>query len=243
MNKINWEETKIRCSSLGSLFTEPQSKEDKLAGKLSATAKKHLIEIYARELWGVEKDLVTKQMQKGIEVEAEAIQMLSVLDGELHHKNQEQASNGWISGHADIIEENRITDTKCSYDAFTFLPKLTEEIEKGYMYQLQGYMWLHNKPFGRISYLLVDTPDNIIQSEKYRLLRSMDVISEESPEYLRAAAKLESNMRFSHIPMELRAIHHYTEADPEIIEKIPQKVAKAREFLAELHEKHMSLNK
>lgn len=243
MNQPNWNNIKIRCSSLSCLFTEPQSKAAKEAGELSQTAKTHLIQIYARELWGVEKDLLTKQMQKGREAEQEAITMLSLLDGTLHLKNEEEAVNEFIRGHADIVEPSRITDTKCSWDAFTFLPKLTEEIDKTYFYQLQGYMWLWDKPSGRVSYLLVDTPENIIQGEKYRLLRSMDVVSEESPEYLREAARLESNMKFSHIPMELRAIHHYVERDEDIIAKIPQKVQKAREFLKELHEKHLSLYK
>ena len=241
MNTINWDKVKIRCSSLGSLFTEPVTKEAKAAGELSKTAKTHLIEVYARELWGVEKDIVTKQMQKGRDAELEAIKMLSMLDGELHSKNQDEAENGFIRGHADIVEAERITDTKCSWDAFSYLPKLLEEVDKGYFYQIQGYMWLWDKPKGRISYLLVDTPENIIAGERYRLLRSMDVATEDNTEFVKAAAKLESNMRFSHIPPELRAIHHYVDRDESVIEKIPAKVQKAREFLSELYGKHMNL--
>ena len=55
----------IRSSSLACLFTDPVSKADKEAGILSKTAKSHLIEVYAREIWGVEKDIVTKQMKTG----------------------------------------------------------------------------------------------------------------------------------------------------------------------------------
>jgi hypothetical protein len=141
------------------------------------------------------------------------------------------------------VEPEEVVDTKCSWDAFSFMPKIMEEPDKMYYYQIQGYLSLWNKPRGRVSYCLVDTPDNIIQGEKYKLLRSMDVISEESPEFLAAAKKLESNMKFSHIPIHLRVINHYINRDEEVIAAIPQKVAKAREFLAELHEKHTSLNK
>ena len=243
MSEINWNSVKIRCSSLGSLFTEPQSKADKDAGNLSKTAKSHLIEVYARELWGVEKDILTAAMKKGVEMEEEAITLLSRLDKRLYEKNREQAANEFICGHADIIQPEEIIDTKVSWSAFTFLSNIMEEMDKGYFYQLQGYLWLHNKPKGRISYCLVDTPPNIIQGEKYRLLRSMDVISEESPEFLEAARILESNMKFSHLPPELRVINQVCYRDEAVIEKIPQKVARAREFLAELHEKHMSLYK
>lgn len=244
MNKyIDWNKTLIRCSSLSSLFTEPQAKADKEAGKLSATAKAHLIEVYARELWNVEKDIVTKQMQKGLQAEEEGLTLLSRVDKKLYVKNEYRETNEWLSGHADVVTDEWVLDLKLSWDAFTFLPKLTEEVNKNYFYQLQGYLWLYNRHRGRISYALIDTPDNIIQGEKYRLLRSMDVISEESPEYVAAAKKLESNMRFGHIPKELRVINHFVERDEEIIAKIPSKVEKAREFLIELHEKHLSLYK
>ncbi len=240
---VDWSKVKIRCSSLGSLFTEPVTKEAKANGELSKTAKSHLIEVYAKEFWGVEKDIITKQMQKGKQAEGDGITLLSRVDKQLYQKNDEQKENEWICGHADIVEDDRITDTKISWDALTFLPKLLEPIDKDYMYQLIGYMWLWQKKQGRVSHLLVDTPENIIQGEKYRLLRSMDVVSEDSPEFLRAARVLESNMRFGHIPIEQRVINHYVSFDEEIIPKIEAKVAKAREFLAEFHEKHLCQNK
>lgn len=246
MPEINWDTVKIRCSSLGCLFTEPVSKADKDAGNLSKTAKSHLIEVYARELWGVERDIVTKQMKKGIIAEESALTLLSRIDKKFYTKNEEHKSNDWIMGTADIVEENSIIDNKCSWDAFSFLPKLIEPIDKDNYYQLVGYMWLWEKETGRISHTLVDTPANIIQGELYRLLRSMDVVSEESPEYVRAAEKLVSNMKFDHLPMEQRVINYFVSRDDqfaEILEKIPAKVQKAREFLAELHEKHMALNK
>lgn len=238
---MKWNEVKIRCSSLSSLFTEPQSKADREAGNLSKTAKSHLIEIYARELWGVEKDIVTKQMQKGITAEEEGITLLSIVDGNLYLKNDTRKENGWISGHADIVTDDAVLDLKLSWDAFSFLPKLTEDVDKNYFYQLQGYLWLYNRQKGRISYALIDTPDNIIQGECYRLLRSMDVVSEDSPEYVAAAKKLISNMKFSHIPHHHRVINHFVDRDDEIIAQIPAKVQKAREFLHELHQKHFSL--
>lgn len=241
MSNINWQAVKIRCSSLGCLFTEPVSKADKDAGNLSKTAKTHLIEVYAKELWGVEKDIITKQMKKGKECEESAITLLSRLDKKLYEKNGILIENDHISGHADIVEKDEIIDTKVSWDAFTFLPKLIEPVDKDYFYQLQGYMWLWDKKKGRISYCLTDTPENIIQGERYRLLRSMDVVSEESPDYLEAVRVLESNMKFDHLPPELRVINQFIDRDDEIIQKIPAKVEKAREFLQELFEKHMNL--
>lgn len=233
--------TTIRCSSLGCLFTEPQSKADKEAGKLSKTAQSHLIEVYAQE-YGYEKDVLTKQMKKGIIAEEEGISLVSRLDKQFYTKNEERKTNEWVSGHADIVTESKIIDIKLSWDIFTFLPKLMEDVDKGYFYQLQGYLWLWDLQEAEIAYCLVNTPDNIIEGEKYRLLRSMDVISEESPEFLREAAKLERNMKFDQFPIEQRVIRHKVIRNDEVIAKIPEKVERAREFLEELHERHLSVN-
>ncbi len=241
---MDFSNVKIRCSSLGSLFTEPVSKADKDAGNLSKTAKSHLIEVYARELWGVERDIVTKQMKKGIQAEESALTLLSRIDKKLYTKNEEHKSNDWIQGTADIVDDDLIVDNKCSWDAFSFLPKLIEPIDKDNYYQLVGYMWLWEKNNGRISHTLVDTPQNIIDGELYRLLRSMDVATEENIEYKKAAEKLISNMKFDHLPMEQRVINYFVTRDEqfeETIAKIPVKVEKAREFLQELHKKHLSL--
>jgi hypothetical protein len=99
-------------------------------------------------------------------------------------------------------------------------------------------MWLWGVDKGRISYGLTNTPESIIQGERYRLLRSMNVISEESPAYKEAVRKMESCMKFDHIPMEQRVIHQYVDRDEEVISQIPEKVEKAREFLAKLQSIH-----
>lgn len=230
----------IRCSSLYCLFTEPKSKADKDAGELSKTAKSHLIEVYASALWDVERDILTKAMKKGVQAEEDGITLLSRVDKTMYEKNKEREANDYITGHPDIIEPNRITDLKLSWDAFTFLPKMMEEMDDMYFYQLQGYMWLFNKQEGRISYALVDTPESIINGEKYRLLKNMDVISELSPEYVDASDRLEKSMKFSHIDPQLRIIHQYCQRNEEIIAKIPEKVEKAREYLSQLYKKHTS---
>ena len=235
----DFSEVLIRCSSLSCLFTEPKEKSKKDAGELSQTAKTHLYEVYAN-LWGYEKELVTKQMRKGTEAEHLGINLLSMVEGELYEKNDLRMQNDYITGHADIVTEDEIIDIKLSWDVFSFLPKLNEEVDKCYFYQLQGYMWLWGKENARICYCLVNTPDNIIQGEKYRLLRSMDVVSEESPEFLKAAQRLENNMRFDKIPMEQRVISQKVYRDEEIIKKIPEKVERAREFISNIYKTHFA---
>lgn len=230
-------------------MTEPKDKASKEMGELSKTAKTHLKSIYIREKYGRQKDVVTKQMQKGLDVEEESITLLSRVQKKMLYKNEERLNNGYITGLPDIFEgENirnakSITDIKSSYDLFSFLGNIGESLDRDYYYQLQGYMALSGAPVAYIAYCLVNTPQNIIDGEKYRLLKSMNVISEESPEFVKEAMKIEKNLTFDDIPKEERVLIFKVEKDDDIIEKVNQTVIKARAYLAEFEQTHLNFNK
>jgi hypothetical protein len=245
---MNWNEVLIRCSSLGNLMTEPKEKAAKDAGELSKTAKSHLKKVYAKMKYGREQDIVTKQMQKGVEVEEESITLLSRVLKKMLYKNDQRLNNEYITGMPDIYEgesiynAEEITDIKSSYDLFTFLPNIGEPLDRDYYHQLQGYMALSGAKRACIAYCLVDTPDHIINGEKFKLFRAMNVISEESPEYLAECEKIEKNMRFGDIPKEERILLFPIERDEDVIAKIYDKVLKARIFLAEFEQAHLNFN-
>jgi hypothetical protein len=245
---MNWNEILIRCSSIGYLMTEPKEKAAKDAGELSKTAKTHLKSVYIQEKYGRQKDVVTKQMQKGIEVEEDSITLLSRVQKKMLYKNEERLYNDYITGLPDIFEgesiryATSITDIKSSYDLFTFMANVGEPLDSNYYYQLQGYMALSGATKAYIAYCLVNTPDHIINGEKYRLLKSMDVISDESPEYIKEALKIEKNMTFDDIPKEERVLIFLVERDEIAINKVYQKVIKAREYLADFELSHINFN-
>jgi hypothetical protein len=80
----------------------------------------------------------------------------------------------------------------------------------------------------------------MVNKEKYRLFNSMNVISEESPEYLKAAQELEKEMIFEDIDYRERVIKIPFQRDDELIEKMKAKVPILREWLQGFHEKHLS---
>ena len=90
---MNWSETLIRSSSVGYLMTEPVTKADKEAGVLSKTAQKHLIEVYIAEKYGRKRDIQTKQMKKGVEVEDDSIDLLNNFWGVDYSKNEHRFTN------------------------------------------------------------------------------------------------------------------------------------------------------
>lgn len=238
---MNWNETLIRASSVGYLMTEPITKADKEAGVLSKTAQKHLLDVYISEKYNRRRDIQTKQMKKGIEVEQESIDLLSMYLKKPFVKNTERFSNKYITGLPDIIDDG-IIDIKSSYDLWTFLGNIPDKLDNLYYWQMQSYMWLTGKNKATIAYCLVNTPDNIIQQEKYYLLKKLDVISEESPEFVKEAIKLELNMKFDDISMNERILMFDVSRNEDDILRIEQKVQKAREFLQDIENTHKNFN-
>jgi len=240
---MQWNDTHIRASSVGYLMTEPQSKADKEAGLLSKTAQKHLLDVYIAEKYGRKKDIQTKQMKKGIEVEQESIDLLSIYLKMPFSKNIERFTNDFITGLPDIIDNDRIIDIKSSYDLWTFIGNIPDKLDSLYYWQMQSYMWLTGTKNAVIAYCLVNTPSNIIEQEKYYMLKKMDVATEENPEYIKEAMKIEFNMSFDDISIDERVLMFNVGRNEDDILRIQQKVERAREFLRELEETHLNFNK
>lgn len=240
---INFSETLIRSSSVGYLMTEPQSKADKEAGLLSKTAQRHLLDVYIAQKYGRVRDIQTKQMKKGVAVEQDSINMLSKLLSVEFSKNEERYSNAYITGLPDIVDNGMVIDIKSSYDLWTFMGNLPDKLDSLYYWQLMSYMWLTDAKCGYIAYCLSNTPDNIIEQEKYYLLKNMDVVSEESPEYVKQALKLEFNMKFDDIDISERVLLYKVDRNEDDIIRIEQKVLKAREYLHEIESTHLNFNK
>lgn len=240
--KPNFDEILIHCSSIGKLIIEPKSKQDKEEGNLSATAKSHLIEVYARELYDFKKELNNKYITKGNEVEQQGIDELSLQLRYPIEKNEEVFSSEYFIGTPDVITKNMVFDVKSSYDWLTFLSNIPSELDPMYEAQVNGYLDLLGYDTGYIAYVLLDTPESIRNKEKFYLLSSMDVISEESPSFVKAWEEKEKNMIFSNHPIEDRILLFEVKKDQELLEKAKQKVVKARQFLEEFYYTHKNFN-
>src|SRR5579872_5021954 len=139
---MDWSKIKFRASSWGNLMTEPRDKAARDRGELSKTCQKELVKIYNLVKYGRKKDLVTKQMTKGVVCEPESIQLFSFVEDKPFEKNQEGLENEWATGHPDIYwgesirKAKEVHDIKTSWELDTFTPKLIEDVDDGYDYQL-----------------------------------------------------------------------------------------------------------
>lgn len=155
---------KFRCSSLGKLMTEPRSKSE---GPLSVGAKTYIRELAAQEIFGVEFEISSKQIEKGIEVEGDSIDLLNSVRGLSLVKNVERRSNDFITGECDLFdaEAKRGHDIKSSWSIATFPITVADCEDRLYEWQMRGYMALWDADEWEVNYCLVDTPDRLIGFE------------------------------------------------------------------------------
>lgn len=159
---------KFRCSSLGKLMTEPRSKSE---GVLSVGAKTYIRELAAQEIFGVEFEISSKAIEKGIEVEGDSIDLLNSVRGLSLFKNTERKSNEFITGECDLFdaEAKRGHDIKSSWSIATFPITVSDCEDRLYEWQMRGYMALWDADEWEVNYCLVDTPDRLIGFEPMHL--------------------------------------------------------------------------
>jgi len=201
----------FRCSSIGKLMTEPRSKSE---GPLSVGAKTYIRELAAQEIFGVDFEVSSKPMEKGIECEYLSIQLLNRVRGLSLEKNTERKNNEFITGEADLFdaENSRGHDIKSSWSIATFPITSSDCEDKLYEWQMRGYMALWDADEWEVNYCLVDTPDRLVSYEPMQL----HVVS--------------------HLPEWMRLTTWTVKRDAEKEAAIFEKVTHAREYFAQVIE-------
>lgn len=150
-------EFKIRCSAIGLIMTEARAKSE----TLSQTCISYLEQWVKEQLYNTKKQINSKYLTKGNEVEIEAIEYYAeVKDLGFVLKNQDYFENDFITGTPDLITNGIVYDFKSSWDCFTF-PLFETKVDKNYEAQLQGYMSLTGLKNAKLVYTLQNTPDQL----------------------------------------------------------------------------------
>lgn len=210
----------IRCSSLGKIMTEPKTKTE---GELSVGAKTYLRELAKQAIFGIEFEFSSKEIEKGIEVEQDSIDLLNRVRGLSLIKNSERRENDHLTGECDLYdaERRRGHDLKSSWSAKTFPGWIKDCEDKLYEWQMRGYMMLWDADEWEVNYALVDTPERLIGYEPLQ----MHVVS--------------------HIPEHMRlttwALKRDAEKEALIVRKVQAAQTYYREAIAEFREIHQPL--
>ena len=197
-------EFKARASSSGKLMTKPRSKSE----VLSKTTKSYLEEWVKEQIYGVRKNINSKYLTKGNEVEDDAINYASAEKGWLFaEKNEEYFEDEYFCGTPDVILEDKIIDIKSSWDCFSFPLFYNGIPNKDYYYQLQTYMHLTDKSKAQLVYVLMNTPEELT---------------------------FEENHDYSQINSKYRIKTFDIDYDEEVIKEMQLKVKESREYIYEI---------
>lgn len=212
---------KIRCSAIGDIMTDPRSKSE----TLSKTAIKAAIEAYVVQKYDKHpKDLVTDAIRKGLMVEEDAITILSKVDKRIYVKNEDKLSNPWITGTPDIVTEREVIDIKSSWDIFTYFASRFDSLDKGYEWQLRGYMDLTGRQHARLAYVLCDTPEPLIASAQRKAWYDAGAPAIEDG---KVNQMIRDNATYDLSPAE--RVHTFRiEHDPEAMERVYERIALIR---------------
>ena len=234
----------FRCSNLAPLMSEPKLKADKEAGKLSQGAMTLVEDLWLKNNYGYDEEIITDQILKGILCEQDSIALVQqVLGGEFRisakrhpeWRDKLPLKNDYICGNPDIILTDCVEDIKTSFDIRTFF---RAELTDQYELQLQGYMALTGKKKARLIYCLVDTPLEIVTELKKRAYFKFNC-DEQNPDYIRISEQHEFNHEVaSRIEPKDRVKIYEFDYNPETIIKLYGQIEKARNYYETL-----SLNK
>lgn len=233
---MNFDNYKFRASSIGAIMTN-----DRSGKQMGETAKQKLLEIYVKEKYGRDKELINKYITKGLQVEEDSITLYSRNKKTFYLKNEDRLENDFICGTPDLYEgpsikeATLIIDIKSSWDLFTFWMVLHKPMNTAYVYQLQSYMALTGAKESKLVYCLVSTPEPLILDEMNKLKWKMGVADPSTNEVFKQACDyLETSMRFEDIPMEERFIEFTIPRNDAVIDSIYERAKDCRKFLNSL---------
>lgn len=134
---------------------------------LAKTVSEYVYSWLKEHIYSVRKEIKSKYLSKGNQVENIAIdKVIEWLDLPFAVKNEQFFEDEFFCGTPDLIINDTVYDTKCSWDCFSF-PLFENDIpNEDYFYQLQIYMHLTGLKKAILVYCLINTPENI-QNESY----------------------------------------------------------------------------
>lgn len=151
--------------------------------ELSAGARTLIEEAVEEELWGYKPSFSSRETTKGTMVEEDSIDLYNRLNFTNYIKSDLSLSyKGILSGHPDITnDETRVViDIKSPWSKKTF-PKTVEKARNPqYEWQVKLYLFMLTKQtgvhwrYGRIAYMLVNTPEELIPDSENDSLHYMD---------------------------------------------------------------------
>jgi len=214
---------KCRASATGAMMTNPRSGDGLSKSCIGVIEDWVKFQIYNRR-----KDFSSKQIVKGVTNEDDAIEFMSQFyDLGMAFKNEQHFEDDYFTGTPDIITDDTVIDIKCSWDCYTF-PMFSEEIPtKGYELQLMTYMWLTGRRKAKLTYCLMDAPENLIDKAAY--FQAKDLGLDDTPVEL--YDKVKAHMTYEDLPANIRIKSYDFDFDHLALARIQTRVSECRDYI------------
>lgn len=220
---------KIRASATHQIMTNGRAKNE-----LGQTCKTYL------ENWILEQpeflnrrinEFSSRHTKKGNAVERDSLDLIGthLYDGAFFEPNTERFSNNYMTGTPDQILDDHTFDNKATWSAGSF-PFFDSTPDPAYFWQGQSYMILTGRKMHRVIHTLMDTPDDLIKSESYRIAKELGYSEPTDELYEQTRQRL----TFSDLPIERRIKVFDVPFDPECEARIEKRVEECREYIFNL---------
>jgi hypothetical protein len=232
----NGNEWLVRASGIGALMTKGRGTE------FGETAMNLIREAVLWNKYGIERNISSKHIEKGIINEDESLEMAVkylFLDVDLS-KPKKRLSNQWIIGEPDLCQNGILIDVKNSWDGTTF-PWFDKEVpNKTYFWQLQAYMWLSALKSSKLIYTLTNAPEHLIfqeaQRNAYKLQMLPKYYGKTIDELMEIAEdRARNELTFDRIPEEKRIKVFTVDRCDESITQMRERVESARKIYEQLY--------
>ena len=174
--------------------------------ELSQGAKTHIKEVWLRYEKGFKEDFSNKQMNKGLQAEEDAVNLISFVDGVMYNNNNRKEDKGRITKgnltgacdvehHFKLLKKKGIDDCKCSWNPRTFM---SSGLTTQYEWQGRAYLYLYDADIFRLRYCLVDCPPDVYVDELKRFCWNNGIIDETLEEYAPLIEQFDRNFLYEH---------------------------------------------
>lgn len=220
-NKVKWTDNKKKeLESLMHLSNNPQ---------LGESIKSYLKEWLISQLTGKRKEIESKYLTRGLEVEHLAIERIGRYYGVECKKNTTQLENDYFTGEYDTkvnLDVPMIVDAKSSWSAFTF-PYFDAEPPLGYEDQTLVYLDLSGLKKGGVTFCLENGTHNEIERLSWKLSKK-DGADEPDIKHWDEA---ESLLNYDHLPDSMRIKVYEFDINDYRISEMKKRVIECRQYI------------
>ena len=197
---------------------------------LPKTCVSYLEQWLKEQIFQYRSELKSDYLDKGNACEDEAIDMtIKEFNLPYNEKNEFYFENDYMTGTPDIIYQDEIIDTKCSFTPDTFpifVDKPMKEHNINYWWQGQSYMELCSVNSYSVSYCLCNTPHEILDKILYHGLKGLSASAREVKQ-----AEIIARHNFDNVPRSMRVKRFPFVRDPESAKAIEKRVGLCREYI------------